>query len=42
MIAIGFVLGCIFMGVLRWVLFRLNKKAVQHSIEKIENDLKSL
>ena len=36
---IGFFLGVGSLMTLRWVLFRLNKKAVQHGIEKIEKEL---
>lgn len=39
---IVFFIGMASLMCLRWVLFRLNKKAVEHGIEKLQNDLNDL
>ena len=39
---IGFFLGVASLMCLRWVLFRLNKEAVQHGIEDLQNKLNDL
>lgn len=41
MIIIGFFIGVGFMMVLRWVLFRLNKKAVEIELDNIEKSINS-